>query len=448
MARAQTGDPLWDAAQPSLLINGELHNNVRMTWGKAIVNWTRDARCALATMIDLNHRYALDGQDPASFGGILWCLGQFDRPFKPARPIFGSIRDRSTKQHAKRLDTAAFHRQSTRPLVSSMPMAAVIGAGVSGLMCARTLSDHGFPVTLFEKSRGAGGRMSTRRLPGDLQFDHGAQYFTIRYKRFRRYVKSWMHDGLVARWDGKIVVLENGAIKGHEPEGERFVAAPGMNAMAKHLAQGLDMRLHTQVAPLVRANECWKIANSEGVELGHFDVVIVAAPAAQATQLLAATSVISRQSAAVPMYGCWALLLAFETSLELPFDAAFVHGSDIAWIAKDSSKPQRDSGVETWIVHASAQWSEANIELAKAAALERLLVEFWRVTSARQVRTVHSDVHRWRYAMPGTPLPSPCLFDVEQKVGACGDWCGGPHVEGAFLSGMAAAGHVMRLLEV
>ena len=101
LARGRTGDALWDAAQQSLLMHGELHNNVRMTWGKAILNWTADAKHALAMMIDLNHRYALDGRDPASYGGILWCLGQFDRPFPPARPILGTVRDRSSVPHAK-----------------------------------------------------------------------------------------------------------------------------------------------------------------------------------------------------------------------------------------------------------------------------------------------------------------------------------------------------------
>ena len=116
LARGTTGDKLWDAAQRSLLIHGELHNNVRMTWGKALLNWTPDAKSALAAMIDLNHRYALDGRDPASYGGILWCLGQFDRPFPPARRIFGTVRDRSTKEHAKRLDPDHYFRHATRPL--------------------------------------------------------------------------------------------------------------------------------------------------------------------------------------------------------------------------------------------------------------------------------------------------------------------------------------------
>ena len=112
-----------------------------------------------------------------------------------------------------------------------MPKVAVIGAGISGLMCARTLVDHGFPVTLFEKSRGVGGRMATRRTHDGLRFDHGAQYFTVRDGRFRRYVESWIEDGIVEPWRGRIVVLDSGTIKEEKMGADRFVAVPGMNAM-------------------------------------------------------------------------------------------------------------------------------------------------------------------------------------------------------------------------
>jgi len=112
----KTGDRLWDAAQLSLRLNGELHNNLRMTWGKAILQWTRDPQEALDTLIDLNHRFALDGNDPNSYGGLLWCLGEFDRPFSPEQPILGTVRPRDTHTHAERLDPevyrAAIHRRA------------------------------------------------------------------------------------------------------------------------------------------------------------------------------------------------------------------------------------------------------------------------------------------------------------------------------------------------
>lgn len=101
---AQTNDQLWNAAQLSLLKRGELHNNVRMTWGKAFLQWTKNAEDALAMMISLNHRLALDGNDPSSYGGLLWCLGQFDRTFLPEKPIFGAVRERPLAMHARRLN--------------------------------------------------------------------------------------------------------------------------------------------------------------------------------------------------------------------------------------------------------------------------------------------------------------------------------------------------------
>lgn len=105
---AKTGDRFWNAAQLSLLNRGELHNNVRMTWGKAFLQWTKDSEDALAKMISLNHRLALDGNDPSSYGGLLWCLGQFDRPFLPEKSIFGVVRDRPSAVHAKRLDVEKY----------------------------------------------------------------------------------------------------------------------------------------------------------------------------------------------------------------------------------------------------------------------------------------------------------------------------------------------------
>lgn len=108
LARGDTGDALWNLSQRSLRETGELHNNLRMTWGKAVVSWSRDAADAWEKLVDLNHRYALDGRDPSSYGGLLWCLGLFDRPFQPELPVIGSLRPRSTSDHAKRLDVRQF----------------------------------------------------------------------------------------------------------------------------------------------------------------------------------------------------------------------------------------------------------------------------------------------------------------------------------------------------
>ena len=446
LARGKTADQLWDAAQRSLLMQGELHNNVRMTWGKTLLNWTVDAKRALSMMTDLNHRYALDGRDPASLGGILWCLGQFDRPFSPERPIFGSVRDRSTEHHAKRLDPKIFLQKATRPLFDPIPRVAVVGAGLSGLTCARTLADHGCQVTVFEKSRGVGGRMSTRRADQELRFDHGAQYFTVRDSRFRRYVESWTQIGVVAPWSGQIVVLRDGEVIEEKKGLTRHVGVPGMNAICKHLAHELDVRFGTQVAPLERMEDEWRLTDDENRDLGRFDLAIVSAPAAQTSALLQAAPTLANAASRVTINGCWALMIAFPKTLELELDAAFVHDSPISWIARNSSKPQRDDASETWVVHATSDWSQENLGLEQREAGRRLFDEFWKATGLAPREPSFQVAHRWRYALPGNPLPKKCLADDHVRAFACGDWCGGPRVEGAFLSGMAVAGRVLGLL--
>ncbi len=472
MARAHTGDSLWDSAQRSLLMHGELHNNVRMTWGKAILGWTPDAKQALKRLIDLNHRYALDGRDPASYGGILWCLGQFDRPFSPPQPIFGTVRTRSTEQHAKRLDPTAYRRKVTRPLWDSTPKIAVIGAGISGLICARTLSDHGCDVSVYEKSRGVGGRMSTRRIDDQWSFDHGAQYFTARDQRFKRYVHSWVEDGIVQPWEGRLVVVERGVITADKTGASRYVAVPGMSSLGKHIAADLRVCRETRVAAPTRSGKQWLLCDDRGSELGQFDILVVAVPSTQAATLLSCNPQLANQCNGVKMNGCWALMLAFEESLELDFDGAFVHASPLSWIARNNSKPGRDSHGETWVVHANAEWTEAHIDDSPAQVQQRLLDEFFTAVGKPNVQPIHMDTQRWRYAIPegavgsGSGLsqasvisqPSPghstqghsttikaqhCLFDAEQGIGVCGDWCAGARVEGAFLSGMAISGRIL-----
>ncbi|SMP71675.1 hypothetical protein SAMN06265222_11496 [Neorhodopirellula lusitana] len=443
LARGDTGDSLWDSAQRSLMLHGELHNNVRMTWGKAILNWTSNPKEALKRLIDLNHRFALDGRDPASYGGILWCLGQFDRPFEPAQPIYGSVRTRPTDQHARRLDPIAYRRKVTRSTCGPMPTVAVIGAGLSGLACARTLSDHGFDVKVFEKSRGLGGRMATRRADDTLRFDHGAQYFTARDSNFKRYVRSWTQDGVVQPWQARIAVLESGKVQEFKQGTERFVAVPGMNAIGKHLATNLQIRLQTRVAPPQRINDKWQLCSEDEETLGSFDMIVVAAPADQATSLLSGARLLASRSANAEMSGCWCLMLSLAEDLDCEFDAAFVHQSPLSWISNNASKPGRNLGHQAWTIHATPQWSQEHLDAPAEQVEQLLLEEFWKAVGLSPEPHVHLKSHLWRYALPSTPLPERFLFDPKQQIGACGDWCGGPRVEGAFLSGIAMAGRLM-----
>lgn len=452
LARGRTDDALWNAAQHSLLTHGELHNNLRMTWGKALLGWTADADEALALLLDLNHRYALDGRDPNSYGGILWCLGQFDRPFSPERRVLGSVRPRPTHEHVRRLDLARYRRKVERSPYAAdgrPPRVAVIGAGLSGLACARTLQDHRCEVVVLDKARGPGGRMSTRRTD-DGSFDHGAQYFTARDPRFRHVVRSWVEQGLVASWESPLAVIENGAIRQHHRHEQRYVGVPGMNALCRHVAADLAVRFERKTValrPAERDSDRWLIEMEGGTVEGPFDLVLISAPAPQAATLVAAHSpTLAGAADAVSFAPCWAVLASFERGLGVEFDGAFVNGGPLSWIARNVSKPGRDASHETWVLHASPAWSRVALEESPERVSADLLAA---LSSALQVElpaTRFVTAHRWRFALPETPRADGAFFDAQRGLGLCGDWCHGARVEGAWLSGVALAGRVLNEL--
>ena len=321
----------------------------------------------------------------------------------------------------------------------------VVGAGLSGLTCARELAEGGLEVRVFDKARGPGGRMATRRA-GDLRFDHGAQYFTVRDDRFERTVDSWCRQGIVAPWTGRIVVVDSGTASRENSGMPRFVGVPAMNAVCRHLALGLDVSYGTRIETLNREADGWVLTDEDGDELGPFDAVVVSAPAPQAGALLRTCSPdLAARAASVEMAPCWAVMMTFPESLNLGFDGAFVNNSAITWVARDASKPERKD-YESWVIHASSEWSTAHLEMGPDRAAAALVREFCAALGLEREDPKHLTAHRWRFALPLEPLPETFLFDANLRLAACGDWCGGPRVEGAFLSGLAAADEILTLV--
>jgi len=323
---------------------------------------------------------------------------------------------------------------------------AVVGAGLSGLTVARQLQSQGHHVTVYEKSAGVSGRMSTRQteLGG---FDHGAQYFTASSDRFKKEINDWKKLGWVAPWEEKLVSLDHGQSKPAGKSATRYVATPGMNALGKQLAHGLDVRKEQQIVGLEAHGNQWLLkVQADTVAIaasaGPFDAVLLAIPADQAAPLLGEFPAFAVEATKSIMLPCWTLMLGFQTSLELPYGGAWVNQSRLSWIARDNSKPLRRSG-ERWIAQASPAWSIEHLEEDPERAKEKLLKAFHEATGS-WIQPIHAVVHRWRFAQSEHPLPFDFLWDVNRKVGVCGDWFaagleGGGRVENAFLSAVALA---------
>jgi deoxyribodipyrimidine photo-lyase len=114
LERAGTHDPVWNAAQRELRERGRIHNYLRMLWGKKILQWSSSPREALATMLHLNDRWALDGRDPNSASGIFWCLGRYDRAWGPERPVFGTVRYMTSENTVRKLHLKEYLRRFGR----------------------------------------------------------------------------------------------------------------------------------------------------------------------------------------------------------------------------------------------------------------------------------------------------------------------------------------------
>ena len=349
--------------------------------------------------------------------------------------------------------------KKTAPALPTSRRIAVIGAGIAGLACARTLAQAGHEVTVFEKSRGFGGRMSCRQTPFG-GFDHGAQYFTVRDERFARVIK--LHPGLCKPWSAN-------AVRVLDPHGRvaeaalnrmeaHWVAVPGMNALAQAWAQPLAaagrVQLETRVSSIERDAldpARWQLRTEGPGESVHvhsgFDQVLLAIPSVQAATLLRASSLapaFAQRVEQVKVAPCWTLMVAFPQAqqpgmfhLGPQWNAAMSTHHRIAWLSRESSKPGR-ALIERWTVQASAAWSQEHLEDDPQRVTAKLLKGFAEVTGIHAEPT-HAQVHRWLYAKTHVPLGEHFLWDGKAGIGLCGDWCIGHRVEDAFVSGLELA---------
>lgn len=311
---------------------------------------------------------------------------------------------------------------------------AIIGAGLSGLSAAHLLKDYA-DITLFEKARGVSGRMSTRRAEPYF-FDHGAQYFTARTKPFEDFIQPLLEQGIIQRWNARYVKFKGNQIikrRNWSDEEPRYVGVPGMNYVAKFLAKGLDIHINTRIVSLNHQGT-WQLTDEQDQQYSGFDWVICTAPSPQAAELLPESFKYHADIKAIEMRACFLLMLGFEQSFPIEFEAAHVTDSDLSWIAVNSHKPKR-SDPFTLMVHSSEKYAETHIDETREQIMQHLIAETTRIIGWDVGTPDYKTIHGWRYANNGKRDQTSTIFlDQEHKLTACGDWCLGGRVEGAFTS--------------
>lgn len=314
----------------------------------------------------------------------------------------------------------------------------IVGAGISGLVLARSLTQVGARVLVLEKSRGVGGRMATKRV-GDATFDQGAQFFTVRAPEFARLADDWCEQGLARNWPGSA----------HR----RWVGAPSMTAVPKALADGVEILREHKVTQARRHDcGCWELdVENEGII--RAERLIFTCPAPQALAVLAAGGValpddVAASLAALTYHPCLALLAVLAGPSAVPAEGVALTDGPVRWVADNVKKGIAQTAPAAVTIHASAAFSEANYGRPEAEVAALLLPAVEGLLGAPVVSTA---LHRWKFSEPKTTHAERCVWLPELGLGFAGDAFGGPKVEGAVLSGLALAdkvkGHLKRAHE-
>jgi len=312
---------------------------------------------------------------------------------------------------------------------------AIIGAGLTGLTAARKLKSAGAEVTVFDKSKGTGGRLSSRSFAGGW-IDHGAPYLTVSDEKFAGFLDENIAEAAIQNW----APLFSGVVRTDEQSD--FIGVPRNSALTRSLLEGAVFQPSTRIARIEHSNEGWQLFNDGESLLGVWSYLIVAVPAPQALSLLREQPLLAEPIRQVTMEPCWVAAIQSSIKLSDQPDVAVYEHPAVRRIVHNSAKPGRQNE-NIYLVQANKTWSEANLEDTTKSVGEKLMQSFCELTSA-DAEAELLFVHRWRYAFTETALGKSCLWDNSLQLGACGDWCLGRTVEDAWHSGSALAALILK----
>ena len=337
-----------------------------------------------------------------------------------------------------------FNQTDQMPVIRRI---AIVGSGLAGLTAGLLLRDENLSVTVFEKSRGPGGRMASKRVPGSSA-DIGAQYFTARNPAFLRFLARHAGEANFGTWQGRFGYQN--ADGGWEPfpDERRYVGIPRMTAITRNLASSVDLRTETRIERLIPAGREWTVQDTEGASYGPYDAVIVTAPPAQAqelfvnSQLQALADELDKPVSHIEP--CWATAVHFSKPLKQPYEGMRCRDTVLYWIANNSSKPGRHDDGQWWVLHANPEWSRRHQNTAPERVTETMVAAFQRVTGCESPPG-ETVPHRWLYAKSSShDSPGFRWFDAH-RIGLAGDWLNSGRVEGAFESAKGLAEKILSL---
>ena len=326
--------------------------------------------------------------------------------------------------------------------LAKTPRVAIIGAGLTGLRAARRLTEAGIETRLFDKSRGVGGRVATRRLERNglnLCFDHGTPFLTSpQLQAISKPMNSLPNP----------LPLD---VAAHSELGSESLIcmADGMNQIGKWLASGLEIHLNRPVTEIVPSGSTrqWQILTGDDVVPDDFDLIITTTPPHQAAEILRSSdsTVVTALNAIEPQ-GCWSLMLVTEPPLPLGLGLVSLPESQIIErVINENAKGRSSERLGLCTVHAKRSWSQRHMQSPKVD-VQAAMIEALQSLGLNSGNIVHAQLHRWLYAGVAQPLGQPYLADMQRSLICAGDWCIGNDIDCALASADATAAKVIQSL--
>ncbi len=318
---------------------------------------------------------------------------------------------------------------------------AIVGAGVTGLAAASQLSADCFQI--FEKSRGPGGRLASKRIE-PLRADIGAQFFTVRDPTFRVCVERAIANGFVSMWEPKLGTFQNEQPVLSPDQQTRYVGTPYMNSFGKYLSKGIDLNSQTCIASVVQKGSGYCLAMANG-DTYFANKVLITTPVDLMLAILSSFDLVSIKKR-FAMAPTWTVVVSSSDHLmsiySEPLDALF--GGDhpvIDFIANERSKPLRKSNFI--VVQSKPNWAKANLEKTNQKICAEICHQ---LSTALKIEVTPILAHRWRFARPADPVHSTQkgVYKVADGLWIAGDYLAGGRVEGAYLAGYEAGQRIQK----
>ena len=273
------------------------------------------------------------------------------------------------------------------------------------------------------------------------------QFFTAKSAEFKEFLKPLIKSGVVDNWKARWIEVKDNRIISRQQWSDdlpRYVGVPSMSVIGKYLSKNLNIKLNTEVS-IQKSPKGWNVIDCDGKVFDHYDWVISSIPAEQSLKLLPNYFSYHDALKQKKMFGCYSLMLGFDEALDLDWDAAQLTGTDISWIAVNSSKPGR-SGDYSLLVHSTNDWAEEHLDDDVDTVKEYFCSQVAEIIGQNVYSAQHVDLHRWRYANIPRQDQNTLFIDSESKLAACGDWCKKGRIEEAFRSGFELAKEMNNLI--